>query len=252
MKKKIKRIMKSCIITSLLLICIVGCGKNSNSNSDSNNNFIAFEKSPLLDQYETKTLDEGITYKELSYKDEDDLYVTLVVYNDTDNYVYVESRAYGYLNGQRTKQVSQVGYESISPRTAAPISFYLINADSYKLDKVTMKVQSNVEKALPRNAYKYVGYDIKSTTYPELNLYFEYQSTGKHLAEVHILGFKDGEYVYHTTEFMNLMDENKKEVFDDILKKGDDGFARFQSYNSIYNVDEMDSFIYFISGFYDD
>ncbi len=245
------------IIMLLIVIAFMatGCGKSDVESND----FLAFEKSSLLDKYETKTLVDGITYKELSYTDsENNLRLSIIVYNDTNNSYYISASVNGYKNNQRTSQVSQIDYIRIGPKSAGVLGILLIKADSYRLN-LTQEIKNDY---LPSSAYKLSSYgfnlesQICNAKYSDINtlrLYFEYQSSGDNSAEVTLLGFKNNEYVYKSVDYITYVDKSNKENYSlNITKKGDRGTTEYFTCGAEYNIDEIDNFIYFVTGYYKD
>lgn len=259
-------------IISLLMVCFLGvvgtgCGNSGNGGKNSADKFLSYNYSSILEQFEEKEIEEGIFYREMyQINDSGSIELNVVVYNNTDNAVRISARAQGYKNGVKTSQVGQSGGELVLAHSAYPVGFYLMDADSYKLERI--KVDRIEDKALKNNSYSFESYSLamksafinyndeyQSMDIPMLSIYFKYQDNGENSAQVSWLGFKDNKLVCDGSQYVLCIDdENVIEYSKEVSENGDRGMVDLYSTDAYRNgitMNDLDEVVYFVTGRYE-
>lgn len=242
--------MKKILFLIIATLALTGCSEKTEGSSDG---LFSYNNSKILDKYETKTLSENITYKEVTaINSYGNLEVNLIVYNNTDKAIYVNGFGDGYKDGSRNSQVTQSGSTVISANSAGVLGYLFLGADDYKIRKLTVEER---EGWLPNDAYIFEDYKIDAEK-EEVELYFKYNSEGKNLTGLDILGFKDGNLIAEGSCYMRYIDGNGKVDYKaDISKKGDKvkcELDNFRFFGDGESLNDIDKYVYFYDGYYED
>lgn len=244
-----KKLFIGIIFILTVFTCITGCGVSSSNESGSSDGYISFGNDKILDAYEEKELQDGITYKAVERVDDGDLHVSIIVYNNTDEAVSVSGIVKGYLNGERTNQSSQVSFDLVLAHSSSVLSFWLFSADSYEISNLEA---SSTDDPITKDTYSFENYKIDDEyDSTKLKMYFKFNSTGENTTEVTVLGFKEGKLVGESSSYINYVDENLELDYDkEITNSGEMGMAEIDYFSD--GLAQADKLIYFISGFYAD
>jgi len=243
--------MKKILLLIIATLALTGCSEKTEGSSDG---LFSYNNSKILDKYETKTLSENVTYKEITASDSDgNLELKLIVYNNTDKAIYVRATGDGYKDGSRTtNQVTQGSYDVIAANSAGILGFLFFGADDYKITNFEVEER---EGWLPNDAYIFEDYKI-DVEKEEIELYFKYNSEGKNSTSLDILGFKNGNLIAGGSCFMRYIDENGKVDYKaDISKKGDRvkcESSNIRFFTDSESLNDIDKYVYFYDGYYED
>ncbi|MBR1377493.1 MAG: hypothetical protein IJ565_06770 [Bacilli bacterium] len=247
MKKKIF------ILVLVAVLFITGCGKKkdedtSNQAYKNTNGFISYEYNALFDKLEEKTLVDGITYKELTWNEENGTHLEIIVYNNTDKMYYLSATVQGYKNGAAIEDEKEYAWEAVNAHSAYTLSFVLYSADKYEIESLEA-YENDDTKELEEDAYTFESYTIDNIL-EEMKIFFKFNGEGKNITSIRLIAFKDGKPVGTLDNFLNLTDANGNFVNGEVENKGDRSFAWFFDIGE-ENFDNFDSYVYFLSGYYE-
>jgi len=229
---------KLLLIVALGILFFTGC-----DNKEKSNELFVFNNDPVLDKYETKKLQEGVTYKEIAVQDDGELSLYIVVYNNTDKAIKVEASVKGYSGTKKTSQRAQRSSEYVAPNSSTYLGFsFMHNADNYKFETFAV---SEMENVIGINSFSHEASVITDET---LSVYFKTKKEFEY-GKNKILGFKNGELVLRTSCSPQYVDDNNNVDYNKEIRKGDrvgcemDYLDFFDDDTKLSDVDKFISFV---------
>ena len=182
---------------------------------------------------------------------------SIIFYND-DKYAYDATGTFYYTKSD-TKEGNYYTSQTDTLRSKLLPNDVLLLTTDYPDDIAESKYKLYIEKLdsdlkkeyLGNDDYSFVKY-VKDEENGRLLLYFKYNSNGKNNTTVHLYCVVDNKIVDYDNDYLGGIDEDEEpKAYVDVTKKGEIAVAEFDRYDTAEKLKKCDSFIYFISGFYE-